>query len=129
MGILGVGVDMLDVSRMETAMNQTGRPYLEKVFTEREILEAYAHSQPPARFATLYSMKEAILKAFGFGFRPDLGIGLKNIEITHDEYGKPEVTLSGELEELAGEKDVVEIHVSVSTQGPFAVAMAVIETT
>lgn len=128
MGILGVGVDILDISRMEAAMNQTGSPYLERVFTQREVEDAYDHSQPPARFATLFSMKEAILKAFGFGYRPDLGIGLLDIEISHDQYGKPIVSLSGELAELASEKGVSQIHVSVSTQASFAVAIAVIET-
>ena len=85
-----IGIDIVETSRIKEAEKRTCG-FLEKVFTPSEIAYCQKHKDPYPRFAARFAAKEAIVKALGTGFR---GINFLDIEISHNELGKPIATLS-----------------------------------
>ena len=74
--------------------------------------------------AAVFAAKEAVAKALGVGLGQ---IGWREIEVRHDELGKPFVTLSGRARALAEEKGVKNIHLSLSHSREYALAMVILE--
>ena len=119
--IKGIGCDIIDVSRMERAMDK--ERFLEKVFTpnERELIKNGGSAQSAAG---MWAAKEAVSKAFGTGFS---GFSPKDIEILKDKNGRPCVQLYGGALEVFGKTGCENIYLSVSHERNTAVAFSVIE--
>ena len=115
--ILGVGIDMIEISRVEKACKKDA--FLKRCYTEAEIHNV-RHN--PASLAGNFAVKEAVAKVFGTGFR---GFGPDSIEVRRDELGKPYVNLYKGAKEKADELGISRIHVSISNTKETAVAMAV----
>lgn len=109
--IKGIGTDIVNISRIEKAMQQ--EKFLERVFTPRELQE---RKHKVENYAATFAGKEAVVKALGRGFR---GIGFHDIEILHKENGDPYICLYGKEEE--------KWHLSLSHEKEYAVAMVVWE--
>lgn len=125
--IIGIGTDMVDIRRMETVFSSPKR--LEKCFTETEIQKA--PTQDEARLAYIakrFAAKEALAKALGCGFGEHLAF--HDIEISNNERGKPEISLSGNglayLNSLCSENSAT-LHLSLSDEPPYAIAYVVVE--
>ena len=120
-GTAGLGVDIVEVDRVKRALERTPR-FAERVFTEGE--RAYCSSKrfPERHYAARFAAKEAVSKALGTGFR---GFGVSDIEVVLDEKGKPSVALHGFAAQLAAEKGIVAVHISLSHTSALAVANAV----
>ncbi len=116
--IIGVGCDILEISRIEKLKNSSGS---EKVFTENERRHASGRN---ALLAGDFSVKEAVSKAFGTGVR---GFSLTEIEVLRDELGRPYVKLYGRAEALFRKVGGAALHVSISDTGELVMAMAVLE--
>lgn len=115
----GIGTDIIEIERIELAVNRSGRQFLDRVFTKAEQEHCKGKVQCLAgRFAA----KEAILKALGTGLRE---LRWTNIEILPNHLGKPEVSLSGAALELADRLDIAKVLVSISHDRGRAVAFAV----
>jgi holo-[acyl-carrier protein] synthase len=106
---------------MEQALARTPR-IAERVFTNGEREYARSKARPAVQFATFFAAREAVLKALGTGFA---GVGYQDVEITHDENGKPEVLLHGNAAALAEQQGIVDIQISLSHTHHMAVASAV----
>jgi holo-[acyl-carrier protein] synthase len=119
--IAGLGVDIVELDRMRTVLERTPR-FKERVFTaaEREYCERKA--KPWVHYALFFAAREAVLKALGTGFA---GIGWSDVEVLHDEAGKPLVTLHGAAAELAESQGIVELALSLSHTHSVGVASAV----
>lgn len=115
--ILGVGIDMIEISRVAKACEKEA--FLKRCYTEEEI---HSTRNNPASLAGNFAVKEAVSKVFGTGFR---GFGLDSIEVLRDELGKPYVNLYKGAKEKADELGITRIHVSISNTKEMAVAMAV----
>lgn len=117
--IIGVGTDILDIERMRKNIDDSA--FMRKVFTQAEAhYIASRGNMKAASAAGIFSAKESIMKATGEGMR----IPLQNMEIIHDERGKPLALFRGQTaEHYAG----YVIHVSISHTDSVAVAFAVIE--
>ena len=83
--ILGIGIDIIEVSRIERAIERWGDHFLTHVFCEEEIAYAQKHKFPSQHFAARFAAKEAFLKALGDNSEANW----KDIEITNDKNGKP----------------------------------------
>ena len=117
--IFGIGTDIVEISRIERAVKS--RALLAKCFTQAEIERCNAGKVTAAEnFAGYFAAKEAVAKALGTGFR---GFVPRDIEIYHDELGKPFVRLAEHINAPAD----VSIFVSISHGKEHATAMAVIE--
>lgn len=122
--ILGIGVDLVDVRRMEAIIFRWQERFLRRIFTEREIHYCNNKKNPAQRFATRYAAKEAFIKAlFPKGAE---GISMLDIEIDQRE-SRPSVNLSGKVENYAQEVGVKKIHLMVSHDGNYGLANVVLE--
>ncbi|MFZ4772842.1 MAG: holo-ACP synthase [Chlamydiia bacterium] len=86
----GLGTDIIEVGRIEEALEEFGAHFIEKHFTSKEILYCNSYNKPAERFAGRFAAKEAIVKALGTGFA---GIGFLDIEILNKPGGAPHATI------------------------------------
>lgn len=122
--ISGIGVDILEVGRMERAMRIKG--FREKVFTSVEI--AYCESKGTHRiesYAARFAAKEAMGKALGTGVQVSQ---LQQIEVISGEDGRPTLCFSGDVARLAKSLKVKKAYISLSHTAENAVAQVILET-
>lgn len=123
--IIGIGTDIVNISRIEKAVQRFGERFISKVFTEEEANSCKGKKEQGPHLAARFAAKEAVLKAFGTGISN--GVGLKDVEITREPGMRPNVRLYGKLKEMSGSLGVKSIHLSLSHDAGLAVAFAVIE--
>jgi len=119
-----VGVDLVEIPRIERVLARYGDRFLERVFTPAEVL--YARGRTP-ELAARFAAKEAVAKALGVGMRmlaPD-GVGWREVEVLGDRRGRPEVYLHGRAAERAAELGLSEWAISLSHTRQYAVAFVV----
>jgi holo-[acyl-carrier protein] synthase len=119
-----VGVDLIEIRRVERALQRHGDRFLERVFTPAELL--YTRKRVP-ELAARFAAKEAVSKALGVGVRllAPYGIRWQEAEILGDWRGRPSVTLSGRAAERAAELGITEWAVSLSHSKEYAIAFVV----
>lgn len=118
----GVGVDILEIARMERAVRRHPT-FLARVFTESERIYCEATARPIEHYAARFAAREAVLKALGTGFSE--GIGIKDVSVGSDDRGRPLAILSGRAAEVAERQGVQEVALSLSRTHEVAVANAV----
>lgn len=122
MALAGIGVDMLEISRMERVMRR--RPsFLRRVFTDDERAYCERCARPAEHYAARFAAREAVLKALGCGFAE--GVGLHDVAVATDATGRPGAILSGRAAKIAAGQGVREIALSISYTRDVAVANAV----
>lgn len=121
MAEVGIGVDIVEIARMERIMKQTPG-FFPRVFTEEERRYCDASARPAAHYACRFAAREAVLKALGTGFRD--GVGRKDVSVSKDANGRPLVVLNGRALEIAQGLGVQEVALSLSFTGDLAVANA-----
>ena len=124
--IYGVGVDLVQIGRMEKVLKRWGGRFIERVFTGEEIVFCRKRTFPTACFAIRFAAKEAFSKAIGLGMRG--GIRWRDIEVFHYKGGKPGLKLLGRASDICREKKITGCHLSLSDEGDYGVAMVVLET-
>jgi len=90
--ILGVGIDLVDVQRIEKMIVCYGFRFLYRIFTEKEREYARSHLSPGTAYAKRFAAKEAFSKAVGCGIGKILSF--QDIEVTHNTKGQPVIVLS-----------------------------------
>ncbi len=119
---IGVGVDIITISRMKTILETSEGSFMKKVFTPWEQKRAASHPDKIAYAAMTFAAKEAIFKTFGIGWH--YGVQLNEIEVQEGRFGEPHPVLTGRFAEIAAEKGVSEVLLSLSYDGDYAVAVA-----
>jgi holo-[acyl-carrier protein] synthase len=99
--------------------------FREKIFTTGEIAYCEKMKNKYQNYAARFSAKEAFLKAIGTGWR--FGIRFADIDVYHDDFGKPLIRLTGKAQELATVDRITKIHVSLSHLKEMATAVVVLE--
>ena len=122
--IVGVGIDLVEIARMETGLGKE-HGLNEQLFTERERAFCESKAMPAQHYAARFAAKEAFLKALGTGWRD--GIGFREIEVTADALGKPELQLRGAAKAQAGARSARAIHLSLSHDAAHAIAVVILE--
>lgn len=122
--IVGVGIDIVEVERLAQRL-PTQAGLKEDLFTEQEINRCAGKARERECLAARFAAKEAFLKAIGTGWRD--GVSFRQIEVEHDELGKPGLRLSGKAEEVAHSRKVRTIHLSLSHEATHAVAVVILE--
>ena len=118
--ISGVGTDVVDVGRFRNLSRK--EEFLEQVFTPRERERACTHREEGELYATMFAIKEALLKALGCGLTA--GSLWKDVQITKEW----NIDLTGPLDRLAKERFISTIHVAHAHSNNTAVAFVVLET-
>lgn len=122
--IIGTGIDIVRVERIQQAIEKWCGAFEQRVFTEAELEYCMKQKRPAEHLAARFGAKEAVMKAFGTGLSG--GVSWKDAQVVRGSSGRPEVVLSGRLKELAGEMGVSAAHVSFSHDGGFAVAQVIL---
>lgn len=117
----GIGVDIVEISRMRKILDKTPA-FIRRVFTDEERRYCDASSRPASHYACRFAAREAVLKALGTGFSS--GVGLRDVSVSRDSSGKPAAVLSGRAAEIAQEQGVLEVALSLSLTSELAVANA-----
>ncbi len=118
---VGLGVDIVEIERMARIIKRSPA-FTEKVYSAAERAYCDGHAHPEVHYATRFAAKEAVLKALGTGFSE--GIGWLDVEVRRTSKGRPYVVLTGRAREVARERGVREIPISLSYTHNDAVACA-----
>lgn len=112
-----IGIDLVEIARIQRAVNRWGERFLKRVFTEREIAIA---QRRPASLAVRFAAKEATAKALGVGIGP---VDWRELEVISEEKGKPMLLLHGRAQALAREMGLFRSTVSLSDTAEHAIAV------
>ena len=123
--ILGIGTDIVEISRIQSAMAKSER-FAQRILCPEELIEMHTCNNASRFVAKRFAAKEAVLKAFGTGIGN--GMSWHMVHIKHDALGKPTVHTSGLLHEKLSELGMRSCHLSISDEVMYATAFAVIET-
>ncbi len=122
--ILGVGIDIIEIERIEKVFSKRDIKYLEKVFTPLEIEYSFSQKEPFLHFAARFSAKEAYFKCLGEGI-----LIFNEIEIVNGKNGKPFIVLYGKTKKMWEESGSPLIYLSLSHSKTVAAAVVVLEKT
>jgi len=123
--VIGTGIDIVNIQRIERLMVRWGDLFLNRVFTEREIVWCQQRTRPPECFAIRFAAKEAFLKAIGWGLRN--GIQWTDIEVETDPMGKPLLSFHGKAKEVIKTLRIHKSLLTLSHDRPYAVAHVLLE--
>ena len=124
MRIVGHGIDIIDIPRVERMIADHGERFLARCFTEGELAYcATSKKRQAEHLAGRFAAKEAVLKALGTGWSG--GIAWTDVEVVRLETGKPTVKLTGECARVAAGLEVREWWLSISHIASHAVASAI----
>jgi holo-[acyl-carrier protein] synthase len=121
--VIGLGVDVFEVARMEAELRAHGADLARQLFTSREIGDCIGLRHPARHYAARFAAKEAVIKALS----PGDGAGTCWHDIEVREEGGRRVVLHGRMLRLAKRRGVGRIHVSFSHTRAFATASVVLE--
>ena len=120
MEILGLGVDICEIARMERALAR--HPTMrERVFTQEEVSYCDSKGRPAESYAGRFAAREAVIKALG-GYR---GKGWQEISVTRAPSGAPAIRLEGNAKRRADALGVTEVLITFTHEKTNAVAFAV----
>ena len=123
--ILGTGIDIVKISRMDHVLDRWKDRFMNRIFTRREIAFCLEKKFPGQHFAIRFAAKEAFLKALGVGMMA--GIPWKDIEIINNTSGKPEVELHGRADQMYRGNNGKSIFLSLSHDGEYGIAQVILE--
>ena len=128
--IIGMGQDMADIRRIRQTLERFGDRFKNRVFTEREIALADRRKLSAETYAKRFAAKEACAKALGTGV-PRRGVHWKHMGVVNLPSGKPTFELTGgaakRLKEITPEGMKAYVHLSITDDDPYALAMVIIE--
>jgi holo-[acyl-carrier protein] synthase len=124
--IVGLGMDLAEIDRIEQAITRHGTTFLERVFTPQEAEYCERHRNKFERYAGRFAAKEAVMKALGTGWRN--GVRWRDIEVVREPSGKPTLQLAGVTAELAKKMGVRNISLTITHAGNLAMAQVIFET-
>lgn len=119
MTILVTGIDLVEIERLQSAIERHGSPFLDRIFTPEELSEV---RDKPASLAARFAAKEAVAKALGTGIG---SVHWKEIEALRGDAGQPVLRLSGKAAQVADERNLQEWSISLSHTKSHAIAIAV----
>jgi holo-[acyl-carrier protein] synthase len=123
--IFGIGADLVKIERINKSITRWGDRFVNRIFTADEQAICNGRAFPPSAFALRFAAKEAFSKAVGLGMRK--GIRWRDIEVFHFPGGKPGLRLYGRSLEVCRSNRVTGIHLTLSDEGEYGMAMVVLE--
>jgi holo-[acyl-carrier protein] synthase len=123
--IRGIGVDIVKVDRIEQAVERWGYRFLKRIFTAAEIEGCQQRARPAQCLALRFAAKEAFAKALGLGMRK--GLRWRDIEVVHDNFGKPDLLLHNQAQRLLEAVEASRTWLSLSDERESALAVVVLE--
>jgi holo-[acyl-carrier protein] synthase len=125
MAIVGLGLDLAQIARLESAYARHGDRLLERLFTAGERAYCERKKERMASYAGRFAVKEAVMKVLGTGWTR--GVRWKDIEVVRRPGAAPECVLHGKTADIARAKGIARIHVTITHDAGIAAAVAVAE--
>ena len=123
--IHGIGLDMVDIRRMQVNIDRFGARFAGKILSANELRD-YSMVEKPASFlARRFAAKEALAKALGTGFGN--GVTLKNISIIHKVDGQPAINCTGKIQEVMSAQGISSSHLTITDEKDYACACVILE--
>jgi holo-[acyl-carrier protein] synthase len=116
---LATGVDLVEIQRLQQAIDRYGERFLQRIFTPSELEEVGRNT---ASLAGRFAAKEAVAKALGTGIGP---VNWREIEVLRGPQRQPRLLLHGSAQQLAGELNLSDWSLSLSHSFSYAIAMVV----
>ena len=126
MATLGIGVDIVENSRIRKSINN--KKFLLRIFTKNEIAQSIKTNNKVAFFSKRFAAKEAFSKALGLGFRK--GLNFKYISIINNKYGKTSIKIKDKLQNIIKKQfktNKVNILLSISDENKYSIAFVILE--
>ncbi len=128
--IIGIGNDLINISRIEKTIERFGDRFIQRIFTAQEQIKSEKRQMRVASYAKRFAAKEACSKALGTGFRK--GVFWLDMGVINLPSGKPTMELTGgalkRLEEITPEGQVAQINLTLTDELPMAEALVIIST-
>jgi holo-[acyl-carrier protein] synthase len=122
--IIGIGIDIIEIERIEKAMEKSPERFRERTFTDREVLYCEDKRNRFQHYAARFAAKEAAMKALGTGWRK--GIRFSDIEVVNDASGKPEILFHGKAKEIFADSGGTSIYISLTHAKNVAAAQVIL---
>jgi holo-[acyl-carrier protein] synthase len=125
MPIVGLGLDLVEIARVEDVLRRRGQRARERLFTAGEQAYCERRKRAAASYAGRFAVKEAVMKLLGTGWAR--GVRWVDIEVVRPPGQAPSVELHGATARLAAARGIARIHVTITHDGGLAAAVAVAE--
>ena len=123
--IVGTGIDIAEVPRIEASIARFGNRFLHRIFTEAEIRYCESKANRVERYAARFAAKEAAMKAIGTGWNH--GVTWRDVEICRQPGRRPTIAFHGKAAEFAAKLGAVHIALSLSHIREYAIAQVILE--
>jgi len=123
--ILGIGIDLIEVARIQASYERFGERFLDRILHPNEIRYCLSNKTPGPFLAARFAAKEAISKAFGTGIGAQLG--WQDLVVGKKESGEPFVILHGKGAALLQARNARAVLISLSHTQTHAAAVAILE--
>ncbi len=125
--IVGTGVDLAEVDRIQAAIERFGQRFIERIYTPGEIAYVERKANRFERYAARFAAKEAGMKAIGTGWRH--GVRWQDFEVLNLPSGRPTLKLHGVAREFAEALGVRDIWLSLTHTAQHGMAFVILEKT
>lgn len=123
--IVGTGIDIVEVPRVAAAIERFGQRFLDRIFTENEILYCNSKANRVERYAARFAAKEAGMKALGTGW--NFGVRWRDVEVRRQPGGRPTIAFHGKAAEFASRMGVTNVALSLTHTVAQAMAQVILE--
>ena len=124
--IYGVGTDLVEIQRIEKALERFGEKFAKRILCEPELKRFKAHRKPAAYLAKRFAAKEAFTKALGTGIHAPAN--WHGVWVVNQKSGKPEFSFSPELKKFLERKNISKSHLTLTDERDIACATVILET-
>ena len=125
MRVIGIGLDLVDLARVERMVARHGDRALRRLLTEAERAYVATRARPAAHIAARVAAKEAAYKAFQ-GLPEARAVGWQDLEVRRHSDGRPTLRLHGFAAELASRYGPLDIQLTITHSDATAGAVAII---
>jgi holo-[acyl-carrier protein] synthase len=123
--IVGTGIDIAEVPRIQQAIERYGQRFLERIFTAAEMRYCDSKANRGERYAARFAAKEAAMKALGTGWNH--GVRWRDCEVVRTPGGRPTMIFHGKAGEFAARLGVNNAALSISHTAQQAIAQVILE--
>ena len=123
--IVGIGIDIAEVPRIQRAIERFGDRFLHRIFTAGEMRYCDSKANRMERYAARFAAKEAAMKALGTGWNH--GVRWRDCEVTRMPGGRPTISFHGVAAEFAARLGVKNAALSISHTAEQAIAQVILE--
>jgi holo-[acyl-carrier protein] synthase len=120
--LISIGTDIIECVRIAQMIEKHGEVFLQRVFTQKEIQYCSSRKAANQHYAGRWAAKEAVLKVLGTGWAK--GIQWTDVEIINEVSGAPTLVMKGKAAEIARERGIREVMITISHCRAYATAFA-----